>query len=200
MVERVRSGKIDRSKIRAIAAILRNTNEAEIHRMRGGGHNVVYVSPDGHQEAVYDGNHNLVKDGINDGSYNYFHPQKDALRHFSFDIAPWLLFGQSEDDPTTRVERVHAYSADLYEGVMRTLAAPRTNDKRDDVDLKEPGCAEAVAILLLAMERGNAEEMVRVVSLPEKGSNRDLVPLVNKFEAGLREMIESNRVGRVTPE
>src|SRR5262245_23702278 len=101
LVRRVVGGKIDNAKIRVIAAILRNSNEIEIHRMRGGGNNKVFLHPDGHQEAVYDGNGLLVQDGINDGSYNYFHPQQDALRHFTFDIAPWLLFGQSRTDPTT---------------------------------------------------------------------------------------------------
>src|SRR5262245_20590106 len=112
-VKRVVDGKVDNSKIRAIAAILRKSNEIEIHRMRGGRNNTLFLHPDGHREAVYDGNGRLVQDGINDGSYNYFHPQRDALRHFTFDIAPWLLFGQSRNDPTTRAERIHAYSTDL---------------------------------------------------------------------------------------
>jgi hypothetical protein len=200
MVKRLRDGKIDDNKIRVIAAILRNTNEVEIHRMREGGKNVVYLSPDGHQEAVYDGNGKLVIDGINDGSYNYFHPQKDALRHFSFDIAPWLLYGQSPNDPTTRAERVHAYSADVFEGVMRALAAPRTEGKLDNVSLEDSGCAEAVAIFLLAIERENADEMIRVVSLQEKKTDQELVPLVRKFEAGLQKLIAFDKDATVTPE
>ena len=200
MVKRVRDDKVDKNKIRLIAVILRNTNEVEIHRMRRGRNNVVYLSPDGHQEAVYDGSGKLVKDGINDGSYNYFHPQRDALRHFSFDIAPWLLYGQSPNDSTTPAERVHAYSADVFEGVMSALAAPRTKGKLDEVTLTEPGCAEAVAIFLLAIERGNAEELIRVVSLQEKKSDRELIQLVGKFEAGLQKLIASAKKGRVTPE
>jgi hypothetical protein len=193
VVKRVREGKIENSKIRVIAAILRNTNELDIHQMRGGWNNKVFVSPDGHQEAVYDGNDTPVKDGINDGSYNYFHPQSDAVRHFSFDIAPWLLYGQSPNDPTSRAERVHAYSADVFEGVIRAMEAPRTKGKLDNVSLDDSGCPEAVAIFLLAIERGNAEELIRVVSVQEKKSDREIVPLVKKFESGLQMLFASDK-------
>jgi hypothetical protein len=200
LVKRVHNGKIENEKMRVIAAIFRNTNEVNIHRMRGGANNKVYLSKDGQSEAVYDGNGKLVEDGINDGSYNYFHPHEDALRHFSFDITPWLLFGQSRDDPTTRAERVHAYSADVFDGVTRALEAPRTNGKLADVNLRDSGAAEAVAIFLLAIERGNAEEMIRVVSLQEKKSDGELVQLVRRFETGLRTLTASDKDDTVTPE
>jgi hypothetical protein len=189
LVKQVHDGQIESEKVHAIAAILRNTSEVHIHRMRGGDNNSVYVSPDGHSEAVYDSDGKLVKDGINDGSYNYFHPQADALRHFSVDIAPWLLFGQSRRDPTTRTERVHAYIADLFEGVKRALETPQTTEAPDDVHLGEPGCAEAVAILLLAIERGDVEDLIRVVSLREKRSEQELFVLLGRFESGLQKVI-----------
>jgi hypothetical protein len=201
MVERVRDGKVDSKQIRVIAAILRNTKEVHIHQMRGGANNNVYVSPDGHSEGVYDGNGKLVKDGINDGSYNYFDPQKDALRHFSFDITPWLLFGQSRDDPTTRAERIHAYSADVFDGTIRTLEAPRTKGELDDVNLEKLGCVEAVTIFLLAIELGNVEELIRVVNLQEKKSDEQLVQLIgSRFEAGLLKLISSDQDEWLVPE
>jgi hypothetical protein len=153
----------------------------------------VFVSPDGHQEAVFDSNHKPVKDGINDGSYNYFHAQRDPLRHFSFDIAPWLLLGHSKNDPTNRAERAHAYVADVREGVIRALEYARTKGKLDEVNLEEKGCAESVAIFLLAIERGKAEEMLRVVSVQEKKSDRELLSLMKKFEAGLQMLLASDK-------
>jgi hypothetical protein len=191
MVQQVRDGKIDDERIRAIGAVLRNTNEVEIHRMRGGWNNEVFVSPDGHKEAVFDGKRKPVKDGVNDGSYNYFHPQNDALRHFSFDIAPWLLLGNSPNDPTGRAERIHAYIGDLREGLNRAVEASTTQGKLDDVNLKESGCAESIAIFLLAIERGKAEEMIQVVAAHPKKSDKELAQLMRSFEGGLQSLFAS---------
>jgi hypothetical protein len=191
MVQRVREGKVEANKLRAIETVLRNTNELSIHRMRGAKGNEVFLSPDGHQEAVYDHNHQLVRDGINNGTYNYFHPQKDPLRHFSFDIAPWLLLGQSPKDRTSHAERVNAYSADLFNGIIRTLEAPQASQELNKLDLKQAGSAEAVAIFLQATERGNADELLRVVIAGKKRDHRELAQLVRKFEVGLLKIIEA---------
>jgi hypothetical protein len=82
--------------------------------------------------------------------------------------------------------------------VIRALKAPRTNGKLEDVNLEEPGSAEAVAIFLLAIEHGKAGELIRVVSLQEKNSDRELGQLVNRFEAGLQELIASDQDVAVT--
>lgn len=188
MVRRVRDGEFSDDTVRAITEILRNTQEGEIHRMRDGKNYKVYVHRDGHQEAVYDGKGALVQDGINDGSYNFFHPERDPLRHFSFDIAMWLLLGQSPNDPTTRDERVRAYSADVYTGIANAMKAPRTDGRVDVVNIDEPGCAEAIAIVLLAIERGNADKMIRVISTKEEVSEQELVSVVKQFERGLQSL------------
>jgi hypothetical protein len=185
MIKRVSDGRIEKDKIRAVATILRNTNELHIHQMRGANGNEVLINPDGHSEAVYDRNKKAVKDGINDGSYNYFHPQQDALRHFSFDIAPWLLMGQSPNDPTTRAERIDAYSADVFDGVIRVCKVKPRQRKLADVTVKELGSAEAVAIFLMAIDRGKADDLLLAVSSQKEKTPDELRPLVEKFQRGL---------------
>lgn len=61
--------------------------------------NVKYVSPDGHSEAVYN-NGQLVTDPINQGTYNVFGPDSE-LGHGLFDVIPWVMWGNSPDDPTS---------------------------------------------------------------------------------------------------
>lgn len=100
-----------------IHLILSQTSELNIHRMRGATENRVYVHKDGHKEAVYDANGKLVQDGINDGSYNYEHPENNPFGHYIKDIEPWLRWGASPNDPTTIPERTYAYMGDLEGGI-----------------------------------------------------------------------------------
>ena len=192
-VNRIQNNEIPQERLRIIAAILRNTKEVEIHRMRGANENKVYLHPEGKQEAVYDADGKLVKDGINDGSYNYFHPHRDAPRHFTFDIAPWLLFGQSPKDPTTVKERVHAYAADVFAGVARARQAKLSQGELEDVAADEMGNAEAIAIFLAAMERGNAEEMIEIFESHDEINDQEVALIVKKFEAGLYTLVSNEK-------
>jgi hypothetical protein len=192
-VESVRSGRVEPAKTRAIQTILGNTYDLNIHQMRGATKNQVFISPDGHQEAVFDAGHQPVHDEINDARYNLFHPQRESLRHFSLDTTPWLIWGHSRKDPTSSAERVSAYSADLFNGVIRTLKIPQDAGQFDDPDLKKPGSADAVAIFLLAVERGQADELLRIVIAHERKSDQEIERMVWKFEGGLQQTIASAR-------
>jgi hypothetical protein len=113
-----------RQHVAILVAWLANTSEIEIHRTGGAGDNEVYVSKDGHHEAVYDASDKLVADGVNDGSYNYAHPYLDSLGHFSVDILPWIELGASQQDPTTKQARLEAYLKDLRQGLHRVASGP----------------------------------------------------------------------------
>jgi RHS repeat-associated protein len=56
--------------------------------------------PDG-KEGIYDSNGNLVTDPRDVGTYNYSVPNGgwSSAKHFVLDIAPWAIFGNSDDDP-----------------------------------------------------------------------------------------------------
>ena len=62
----------------------------------------------GSYELVYDSNGNLVTDEVNKGTYNYADPKglKGKLDHGIKDLLPYLIFGNSKDDPTTISERI----------------------------------------------------------------------------------------------
>ena len=161
----------------AIAAALANAREVAAHRLRGADGNSVYLHPDGHREAVYDAAGELVRDGINDESYNYFHPSGDSLRHFTFDALPWLAFGNSPDDPTTPGERAGAFAADLAAGVDR---AGRGADPPARPDLGVDGAGEAVAVLAAAADRGGVPDFFTAAPSAERTA---------RFAAGLREVL-----------
>ncbi|MDB4673646.1 hypothetical protein OAF27_02415 [Verrucomicrobiales bacterium] len=103
---------------------LANTSELPIHQLRGKTGNKLYLHKDGHKEAVYDTDGNLVKDGINDGSYNFAHPVEEPLKHFNQDILPWILWGSSKTDPTSVNERIAAYSRALGVGLSNAQQKP----------------------------------------------------------------------------
>ena len=174
-------------RVASIHFILSHTAEGEIHRMRGAHGNQVFLHKDGHREAVYDESGSLVRDGINDGSFNYFHPRKDPLRHFSFDIVPWILWGSSRGDPTSIPERINAYSADLYQGLRRALAAER--DQKGMLSATESarlGSADAIAIFSRAMKLGGGEDLVDLLATDEELTPERIVSAVRGMERGLQ--------------
>jgi hypothetical protein len=97
--------------------VLQNTYENNIHKMRGETENTVYMHDDG-REAVMDKNGNLVTNSYNKGSFNYYSNTNEPIKKFLFDIAPWLKWGNTEDDPTSFNERLYYYSLDLDRGIQ----------------------------------------------------------------------------------
>jgi hypothetical protein len=70
---------------------------------------VKYQSPDGHQEAVFDANGQLVTDAANTGTYNYGasgHGWSGEIHHGISDVLPYYVFGNSPDDPTPLLDRI----------------------------------------------------------------------------------------------
>lgn len=91
-VAKIKAGDVDAKRLAILRAVLGATQEVHIHRQRGASGNKIYLDPSGHREAVYAPDGQLVADGVNDGSYNYFHPTIDPARHFFFDVHPWILW------------------------------------------------------------------------------------------------------------
>ncbi|NQU38509.1 MAG: hypothetical protein HQ523_00990, partial [Lentisphaerae bacterium] len=125
VMKKIKQGGTNLKHVAILQSILKHTSEVCIHQQNGASRNKVFVQKDGHLEAVFDANGVLVQDGINDGSYNYCHPAEGPLRHFSFDISPWIVWGQTRTDPTTVKSRIYAYMGDLEGGIRRALASMR---------------------------------------------------------------------------
>ena len=110
--------KITTEQKQIMHLVLSQTSEVHIHQMRGATGNKVYVNELG-QEVVFDEDGEIVLDGINDGSYNYFHYGKQPFEHYVYDIEPWIKMGHSENDPTSIDERIYAYMGDLEGGIHK---------------------------------------------------------------------------------
>ncbi|QPJ66754.1 MAG: RHS repeat-associated core domain-containing protein [Candidatus Nitrohelix vancouverensis] len=68
--------------------------------------NRVFTSPDGHGEAVFDINAQLVSDAVNKGTYNYYSAEESPIMHAVADVAPSVVFGNGLDDPRSFFDRV----------------------------------------------------------------------------------------------
>lgn len=77
----------------------------------GGAHNRKFVTKNGgHCEAVFDSAGHAVTDPRNMASYNYYGPSGliDGAGHALYDVLPYLVLGNSPDDPTNIVRRLIA--------------------------------------------------------------------------------------------
>lgn len=113
--------KENANKIRFIYYVLLNTNEVYAHNLGGATKNKVYVAKDGHVELVYGEDGKLVTDDMNQGSYNYYSVFTSPLEHFAADSYPWILWGNTQKDPSTRKERATAFAKDFLDGVYRVV-------------------------------------------------------------------------------
>jgi hypothetical protein len=104
-------------QVSIIRYILKNTFENNIHKMRGETENKIYINADG-REAVYDKDGKLVTNSYNQGSFNFYSNEKEPIKKFLSDIAPWLKWGNTRDDPTSFNERLYYYTLDLDYGIQ----------------------------------------------------------------------------------
>lgn len=186
------------AKIAFLYHVLANTHEVHIHQMNGEIHNEVYLAKDGHGEVVIrfqtdkdgnriDGTGTTLTDHPNQGSYNYFHPENDPLRHFTYDSLPWLDWGAIRNDPTTVEQRVHAYILDLSAGLDAAYANRSSIKLPIEFTLAENGKSQAIAFLLSAMDVGGVDlEIFTNINVTGKerqefldGLERGIITLLN---------------------
>lgn len=159
IMERIENGEIDSRKLQIIYLTLRNTPEYFIHNLNGASGNKVFVHKDGHKEFVYDKTGKLVQDGTNDGSYNYYGPKEMPLKHFSFDIHPWIVYGNSRRDRTSKKERIYGYVRDLEFGIRKALEQKEMQDGIQKDGWDKEGQIQALAIFILAQEKMKSDAL-----------------------------------------
>lgn len=108
--------EIPEENLSAIHYILKHTYENNIHKMRGEEDNKVYTKESG-EEAVFDKEGNLVANDWNKGSFNYG-SYSEPINKFKVDIWPWLVWGNTREDPTSFDERFYYYIMDLDRGIQ----------------------------------------------------------------------------------
>lgn len=67
--------------------------------------NIKYVSSDG-GEQIFDSKGRVVTADEDEATYNFFHPETEPFMHLLADVAPWVLWGNSPEDSTTKLERI----------------------------------------------------------------------------------------------
>ena len=111
--------EIPKENISIINYILKFVYENNIHKMRNENDNVVYTKETG-EEAVFNKNGNLVTNDWKQGSFNYG-KYEQPINKFLLDIWPWLVWGNTKNDPTTFDERFYYYCMDLDPGIQKYI-------------------------------------------------------------------------------
>ena len=111
--------EIPKENISIINYILKFVYENNIHKMRNENDNVVYTKKTG-EEAVFNKNGDLVTNDWNRGSFNYG-KYEQPINKFLLDIWPWLVWGNTKNDPTTFDERFYYYCIDLNPGIQKYI-------------------------------------------------------------------------------
>jgi hypothetical protein len=91
----------------------------KVHNMHGAFDNKVSFIDDFKQyEVVLDNSNKIMNnDLINGATFNYFSPIVNPVEHFLKDVYPWLQWGKSKYDITTKIERIVAYSTDFADTI-----------------------------------------------------------------------------------
>jgi hypothetical protein len=150
-----------RVKLAFVLAALSKTWEKHIHQIRGASKNRVFVSSDGHSEAVIDENGKQITDCINMASYNFFPFDRQPLEHFLFDMLEWIEWGNCLFDPTSRRERISAYLQDFRNGAIDTFNGSPAS-LPIDFRFNGKGQAETAALFLRVLHEMPAEEIARL--------------------------------------
>lgn len=193
VVEKIKTQHLGKIKTQHLGAailtynLLLNTQELNIHQLRGAIGNQVFVHDDG-REVVFDSEGNLVKDGINDGSYNYAHPTQDPIMHFVLDILPWLILGNTRQDPTTLSERLEAYVKDLENGLIRMR---RSKIRNLDIESLKKFELEAIGVFHSAIGTAGFNKISDFLK-ENQPTSEDLDAIMKELFQGLLDVISGN--------
>ena len=83
-------------------------NENWYHRNNGGINNVKYYNIKTGQEVIYESDNDdakLVTSVDNIGTFNYY-PPKEIIAHWTYDVLPYWLWGNSKEDNTSLLNRL----------------------------------------------------------------------------------------------
>ena len=104
------------------------------HQIGAGNENNEKWTNDKGEEYVFNPSTNppkLVTNAANIGTFNY-RPESDIFGHYLLDVLPYLLWGNSEFDPTKFEERVRLYEKAIDE-TIRNIVVSRLNKIQQDL-------------------------------------------------------------------
>jgi hypothetical protein len=176
-----------RVKLAFVYAALAKSNEVRIHQMRGATGNKVFLSPDGHDEAVFDEHGKLVTDCVNMASYNYFPENREPLEHFLFDMLPWIESGNCVFDPTSKSERISAYLQDFRNGAIRVFNG-RPASLPANFTFNGKGQTETAAFFLRALSETPAAVIAKLYT--DSATTEDFERFFAQFSRAFARMFE----------
>ena len=74
-----------------------------------GFNNLKFISPDGHREVVFTGekgNRHITKNVSDEGTYNFFNPNKHPIAHGIVDVAPYMILGNGAQDNVSFLKKL----------------------------------------------------------------------------------------------
>lgn len=172
--------KIDKDELVAIYTVLQNTPELHMHQMNGEVDNTVYIHPVKGYEIVKDKNGNIIKEGPNMGTYNYYLYNKEPLHHFLYDIEPWIRWGSYEKDPTSLNQRIKFYLMDLRIGTEKFLNLNVDNKIKKDIEFDETE-KKVLALFVTMEEEAKTSIFKKLLGSSNEGIEEDLDRLANQF-------------------
>jgi hypothetical protein len=187
MLKKINSNKVPKQHLLILYTILQNTNEHYIHNMNGVTSNRVFLSTDGHNEAVYNRKGNLVKDGINDGSYNYASPKDEPLIHYLIDINPWIFLGNSKTDSTSKQERLFYYLSDLEYGIKRALFLNKAGELNENIEFSKNQKA-ALALFLQLIDISKTPIIFDLFNQKDKVTDQQILKCLNQLKFGFHKI------------
>ncbi len=102
--------QIDEGKISINTGVPANAHQQGTDPVNGTNpaNNSKVVTTSTGQEGIYDENDNLVNDNVNQGTVNYADPESNPVGHVIVDVVPYVVWGNTEEDPTSFRERLAA--------------------------------------------------------------------------------------------
>ena len=94
-----------------------------------------YVSPDGHEEVIFDKDGDVVTAPEDCGSYNFVDSNVDPAGHFYMDVLPWIAWGNDEKDSTNISMRLRSFVIEGGGNAIKKYVIPR-GSLREGMDAK----------------------------------------------------------------
>lgn len=121
-----------------------SSKESAMHQFNkhDGVENSKWVSPDGHREVVFTGsgkNQRITNDSRDVGTYNFFDPNKNPVGHTVADVLPYLLLGNTSDDPTTFGGRTGSSIKNFLNKSPNEVSSTKGKEITDNIIKKKGG-------------------------------------------------------------
>ncbi|MEE8574219.1 MAG: hypothetical protein V3T30_02300, partial [Thermodesulfobacteriota bacterium] len=105
---------------------------------------------------------------------------------FSFDTHPWILWGNSQRDTTTKQERLNGYVFDLDNGIRIALRSKEALKETQSEGWDNKGDIQALAFFIVAQEKMNTNSLFDLFDNSSGAiTDEKMLKVLKDLEAGL---------------